>query len=367
MSQSAEEYSVEVRDHALNRVGVLSTQDLTGLTLVRQSKDVSSWTLDIPMSSDATGLLMQDNAGIVVTGPNTTFSGRIKQCNDITDTSSELGSYLSITGLGDSETLSRVLCRPDPSKAVSQQVESALWTGNREDLLIKALSNLTRVGVTIPTSKHRGSNAQLTANWQTVLEACTSLASTEFAFDVVQQGGHLVAVVRPVTDLSTELAFDSDSGSLSSLSVQRSEPSATRGVVKTTVGSTVTYQEIVPDDGASLESIWGIHETLVTPEDDETPAQATQQVISEAKSSMVGASGNVADDVIVNKAQPGDWVAVMDGLGVWRRTQITSITTGFTDGPMHTCTLGDFSSSESRAMIARRQTARRLARLERSK
>ena len=365
MSQSADDYSVEIRDHALNRVGVLSTQDLTGLTVVRQSKDASTWTLDIPMSSNAAGLLMQDDAGIIMTGPNMVFSGRVRDRKDVTDKSSELGSYLSITGVGDSALLSEVLCRPDPSKAVSAQVESLLWSGNREDLLVRALSNLTRLGVGVPTSLHRGDTAQLTANWQTALEACTSLAYTAFAFDVVQQGGGLVAVVREVEDLSTRIAFDGDSGSLSSLSVQRSAPAATRCVVKSTTDSVASYQEIIPTDGAALESIWGIHEALVTPENEETPAQAAQASISDAKAAMDAASGSVADDVVIDQAQPGDWVAVMDGTGAWRKTQITSITTGFTDGPIHTCTLGDFSTAESRAMISRRQTARRLARLER--
>jgi hypothetical protein len=363
--ENADEYAVEIRDRALHRVGVLSTQDLTGLTIVRQATDVGSWTLDIPMSSDASSLLMQDNAGIIVTGPNTTFSGRVKQWEQVTDPDSELGDHLSITGVGDSELLSRLLCYPDPAKTVSAQVESVLWTGSREDLLVKALSNLTRMGVGVPVSQHRGSQAQLTADWQTVLEAATSLAYTEFAFDVIQEGSTLVAVVRRVEDLSTMLALDTDSGSLSKLSVQRSSPTVTRCVIKTTEDSVVSYQQIVPDDGAALESIWGIHESLVTPEEHETPEQAAKDSVSEAKSAMDAANGTVADDVVISTAQPGDWVAVRDGRDLWRKTQITSITTGFTDGVIHTCTLGDFSTSESRAMIARRQTARRLARLER--
>lgn len=367
MSQHADEYSVEIRDHTLKRVGALATQDLTGLTVVRQSKDAGSWTLEIPMSSDAANLLMQDNAGIVVTGPNMSFSGSVKQWEQITDPSSTLVTYLSVTGVGDSALLSRLLCYPDPSKAVSAQVESTLWSGNREDLLIKALSNLSRMGVVVPASLHRGSAAQLTANWQSALEACTSLAYTEFAFDIVQQGDALVAVVRYGDDLSGELALDPDTGSLSQLSVQRSAPTATRCIVQSTVDSTSAYEQIIPDDGAALESIWGIHESLVTLEDDETASQTAEDSISAAKSAMDAASGAVADDVLVGSAQPGDWVAVRDGADQWRKTQITSIQTGFTNGVMHTCTLGDFSTSESRAMIARRQTARRLARLERSK
>ncbi|GAA6124167.1 hypothetical protein BPY_22750 [Bifidobacterium psychraerophilum] len=365
MSQSADEYSVEIRDHALNRVGVLSTQDLTGLTVVRQATDVSTWTLDIPLSSDASGLLMQDAAGIVMTGPNMLFSGRVKQWEQVTDPDSDLGDYLSITGVGDSELLSRLLCYPDLSKAVTAQVESLLWSGNREDLLVKALSNLTRMGVGVPASQHRGSTAQLTADWQSALEACTSLAYTEFAFDIIQQDSALTAVVRQVADLSGELALDADSGSLSKLSVQRAAPTVTRCIVKTTSDSVASYRQVIPADGATLESIWGIHETLITPDDDETPAQAAQDSVSEAKTAMDAASGTVADDVILDSAQPGDWVAVKDGMDVWRKTRITSITTGFTDGVIHTCTLGDFSTSESRAMISRRQTARRLARLER--
>ena len=367
MSQSADDYSVEIRDHALNRVGVLSTQDLTGLTVVRQATDVSTWTLDIPMSSDASGLLMQDSAGIIMTGPNMLFSGRVKSWEQVTDPDSDLGDHLSVTGVGDGELLSRLLCYPDPAKAVSAQVESVMWSGNREDLLIKALSNLTRMEVGVPASQHRGSTAQLTADWQSALEACTSLAYTEFAFDIIQQGTGLVAVVRYGRDLSGELALDADSGSLSKLSVQRAAPTVTRCVVKTTADSVASYRQVIPDDGSALETIWGIHETLITPDNDETPAQAANESVSEAKAAMDAANGTVADDVIIGSAQPGDWVAVKDGMDVWRKAQITSITTGFTDGVIHTCTLGDFSTSESRAMISRRQTARRLARLERSK
>jgi hypothetical protein len=366
MSQvTADDYSVEVRDHTLQRVGALSTQDLTGLTIVRQSTDASSWALDIPMSSDAASLLIQDNAGIIVTGPNMSFSGRVKQWNQITDPDSELGSYVSITGVGDSEMLSHGLCYPDPTQPVASQAESVLWSGNREDLLIKALSNLTRLGISVPVSKHRGSTAQLTANWQSVLEACTSLAYNEFAFDVVQQGSGLAVVLHYGEDLSTSLALDTDSGSLSKLSVQRSAPTVTRCVIKTTTDSVASYQQIIPADGATLEHIWGIRETLITPDNDETPAQAAQNSISEAKTAMDASSGTVADDVVIGTAQPGDWVAVKDGMDTWRKTPITSITTGFTDGPIYTCTLGDFSTTESRALIARRQTARRLARLER--
>jgi hypothetical protein len=368
-----DDVSVEIRDASLTRVGVLSEQDLTGLTIVRQQKDVGTWTLELPILVDgaqhqAVPLLTADGAGIIVTTPEWTFSGPAGPdgVSIISDPDSDLGTYLSISGVSDAVVLSNMLAWPSPSADLSTQVESLLRTGNREDLLVEVLSNVSRAGVLVPTSQSRGTDAQITMDWQTVLEAAASLAYSTFAFDVVQEGADLQTVIREVADLSTKVGFSTETGALSNLTVVASPPTVTRAIVKETDDDgNVSFTEVTTSAGLEAEDVWGRRETITTPSEDETATQAGESAISDGLSDLVSASGAIADDALLDGVQPGDIVAVRDELDTWRTAQITSITTAFTDGVIQSATLGDFTSTQAKQLFRQRSQERRLRRIER--
>jgi len=367
MTLTVDDYAVEIRDAARNRIGVLSESDLTGLTVTRQAWDVGSWTLSLPIGSAACDLLAQDGAGIIVTGPDWTMSGPVTSSQRVNDPSDDLGDHVEYAGASDAVLLGLPML-PDPTKTISAQSESAAWTGKRETLMLRALSTLHiwHPEVTVQADQSRGSDATLTADWQTILEALQTLHNRELRFGVSQQeDGSLLAWATPVSDLSSTIGFTTDTGALKQLTVTRSRPACTRCIVKATTGDTVSYQEVAPSAGTALESTWGVIPTLITIDEDTVPASAAAQAVSSAITDMTSASGTVADDAILDGVQPGDVVGVQVGEDEWITTPVSSITTGFTDGVIQTATLGDASTVQARR-ASDMQAAAALADLKRS-
>ncbi len=375
MTWQAADYSVELRDRTLTRVGALGVQDLTGLSFTAEAYDVGSWSLKLPASSPACAVLSQPGAGIVITQPDgTVFSGPVTQAEWVAGSDEELGEHWEYTGASDAIILSRCVTLPDPSQAVSKQTaEKTMWSGKRDTLMLQALKSLASQGwesVTLPSVKGTGSSATLTADWQTVLESMQSLSNREWTFGIHDTGGKLAASIGHGGDLSGSIMLDTETGSLKSLTASSKAPACTRVIVKatSTSGSTSTssWQTIIPDRGAELEKTWGPVTKVVTLEDGETAATRAAQEVAQAFSSISSASGSLASDAIIGGAKPGDTVGVM-AAGEWTTGIVTSVTTGFADGIVQTAALGDWSASDSRVIIARRIHAQgeRLNRLER--
>jgi hypothetical protein len=280
--------------------------------------------------------------------------------------SEELGEHWEYTGCSDLIMASRTLTRPDPSKADGSQPETAAWAGARETLLLTAFGCIG--GITVPATQSRGTHATMTADWQTVLESLQSLCNREFAVDIVQQSdGALAVACNPIRDMSRTVGFTTDNGALKTLDVSTAPPTCTRCIVKSGGGDTARYTPVNPAAGAALEPIWGIHETLIDLQDGQTTQQAASDAVSGAISAMTDASGTLADDTALDGVKPGDLVGVRDGPDTWITTNISSITTGFTDGVIQTATLGDMTALQSRLSQQHSilDARRRIARLER--
>lgn len=378
MTWQAADYACEIRDRTLTRVGALGVQDMTGLTFTDEAYDAGSWSLKLPASSDAASLLSQPGAGIVVTQPDgRVFSGPVTQAEWDAGSDDELGEHWTFTGASDAILLGRCVTLPDPSQDIAKQtVEKTTWTGARDSLMLKALRSLQWQGwgsVTLPTVKGTGSAATLTADWQTVLESLQSLANRQWRFAVTDTGGRLAASIGQGSDLSGSLMLDTQTGSLKSLTAASKAPACTRVIVKTTStgtgtggASTTSWQTIIPDRGKTLEQTWGAVTKVVQLEDGETAASRATQEVAQAWSDMTSASGSVASDAIIGGATPGDTVGVM-AAGEWTTGVVTSISTGFTDGVVQTASLGDWTASDSRLIMARRIKAQndRISRIER--
>lgn len=372
MTLTADDWSVEVRDSTLRRVAAITGTPLTTLQYTWEAHDTGSWSLSLPDGDAACVHLCKPGAGIVIHDPwGRTFSGPVTKRKWVHGAGEDLGDHWELTGAADTILLDRMPLLPDPDRSLGSQGESAVWTGPRDTLIARALqAGAQTLGYAPATGVlNDGTQAVLTVDWQTILEACQSLANGQWRFGVRQTDADtLEAFVERPSDLTGRVTLDAAAGSLTGLTTRGGAPSCTRCICKSTTNNVTTYTLVIPDAGRTLEATWGVHCKLVDLEGGETATARATQEVSDAMSGMTGASGTAANDTILDDVQPGDTVGVYDGLGDLMPASVDSITTGFTDGPIRTFQLGDWSASDSRLLLAlaQRDTTRRVSRLERT-
>lgn len=393
MTWTADDYTVEIRDSKLRRVGMLGVQDLTGFQFTEDAQDVGAWSLNIPAGTRVADLLVQPGAGIIVTPPDgRVFSGPCTSVKWVSGTDGELGDHWELTGCSDAVVLSRVPCLPEPDKAPGeQQYSEYVWEGKRDDLMVRAMGCLsvwygsaytesTGIVVSLPKSDGVGTRATITVNWQSVLEACQALATRDWRFWAAQDstGSGVTLHLERGADLSHSVFYDTTYGGLSGFQTTRNAPAHTRVIYKwseksdstgkesdsTTSGETLHY--IVPSNVAELqnmESDYGPHILVTDLSGDNIKTLADAKAMAEQLSAqdsaqtmlaMNAAQGSIADDSLLEGVHAGDKVGVSDGTGDYMTAVISSVSTGFSDGVVHSATLGDWTESDSRLALARR-------------
>lgn len=380
---SVEDWTVEIRDANRTRVGMLGIQDMTGLTFTVDAVDTGSWSISLPASSQAAPLLTAPGAGIIVTMPDgTRFSGPVTSCEWASGPGEDLGDHWTITGASDGILMSRTPLLPDPSKPIGEQTqEKATWTGDRAMLLCRALSCLGTLtpDLTLPAegSVKDGDSATLTVDWQTVLEGVQSLAMRKYAVAVTQDatGTGLTAGVTRARDMTHTAVYDTDMGGLQSFHTRSKTPAHTRAIYKWTHDDTTSWLPTAVDPLTALEATYGMRISVMDIQGDyasldEAKTAAAGMAKADASSvlsDMTAASGTITDGTLLDGVHAGDIVSVSDGTGGIMSAQITSITTGFTDGVVQSATLGDWTAVDSRLAYADRLRMydRRISRLER--
>ncbi len=336
------------------RLGLLDPQDLTGFAYTREAYDVGSWSLTLPASHRACAHLSAPGARILVTEPDgRRFSGPVTRAEY--SESPDDGRQWTFTGASDAQALADMVLTPRRWEAYGSPPDSETWTGRRASLMAQVWECAGFPGVTCDT---QGTDAILTVDWQTCLEGMQSLANRQIAFGANWSAASgTVAWLRAGSDLTGSVTLGMDTGALTSLTVRDTRPAVTRIIARsqsTGGGSDArTYTEVTPSAGASLETAWSARvEEVCDLENGETPESRAAKEISGAVSGMTSATGGLASDILLDGVLEGDTIAVRTIDGRLLPAQVTSVSTGFGDGPVRTATLGDWSAGDSRVMLA---------------
>lgn len=237
-----DDFTVEVRDASLARVGQLLGADLVGAKFILRFNNVGSWTIKLPNGSAVGDLLRTPGYGILVSGPSgvimsgPTVSAKLSQTDD-----DPLGEW-TIEGVDDSVILSDRLAYPTPASAdVTAQTDAYdVRSGAAETVLKEYVSaNLvdgpaSRVvnGLVVAADEARGNTVLATARFDMLQELFYGLAQTgELGYSIIQVDDELVFDVYEPSDVSAFVRMDVDNGLLSSSEYVYTAPALTRAIV----------------------------------------------------------------------------------------------------------------------------------------
>ena len=239
-----EDLTFEVRDRALNRVGVILAQDLVGATMVVRFNNTGTWSLRLPYAHPMGELLRLPGYGLLVTGPNgetlisgPTLTAKLDQTMDNVD-----GTW-QIEGASDDILLSERLAYPTPTTAdvTAQTISNDIRIGVAETVIKQYLNaNIgasapaeRKVGyLTVEVDQARGSSVSATARFNTLQELFYDLAQVGgIGYRISQSNGTIdFSVYEPVNRSST-IRMDIQNRQLSNASYSYGTAKVTRAIV----------------------------------------------------------------------------------------------------------------------------------------
>jgi len=239
-----EDLTVEVRDPQLNRIGVITPENLVGATFVARFNNVGSWSIQLPYNDALGELLRQPGYGIILTGPGDqvilsgpTNSAKLEQNQTNTD-----GDWL-IEGVTDNVVLAERLAYPTPSTddVTAQTDGSDIRTGAAETVIKEyvdvnlgpgAVTSREVTGLSIQADQARGSTVFANARFDQVQELIYNLAQVGgIGYDLKQQNGGLEFSVFQPTDRSDTIRMDIQNRKLSSSIYKYATANVTRAIV----------------------------------------------------------------------------------------------------------------------------------------
>lgn len=246
------EFTVEVRDKTLTRVGQILPEDLN-LNAADLFNNVGSWTLVLANGHPMVPVLRTPGAGIVVTRVDTggvLFSGPVTSPTLDVSASAPDGT-VTITGVTDDVILSDRLAYPQPSNdnAATQTVANDTRTDTAEALMHAYVN--ANVGPSAPTSRKdgrivmgtnvgRGDTVTKAPRFQVLGALLDEIASVanypsgtgrQLGFRIVQVGSTLQFQTYATNDQSAAVRFDVDNGTLASSKVATAAPTVTHPIV----------------------------------------------------------------------------------------------------------------------------------------
>lgn len=266
-----EDLTVEVRDASLNRVGVITPQNLVGATFVTRFNNVGSWSLQLPYGDPLGEQLRQPGYGLILTGPNgevilsgPTMSAKLEQTQDNTD-----GDWF-IEGVTDSVLLAERLAYPTPSTAdvTAQTSDYDVRTGAAETVIKQYVDiNLGPSAATgrvisdlvIEADQARGSTVFANARFDQMQELVYNLAQVGgIGYQITQSNGSLQFSVFVPTDRSDTIKMDIQNRKLSSSIYSYGTARVTRAIVGGRgEAENRLFRERSNVDSLSAENTWG--------------------------------------------------------------------------------------------------------------
>jgi microcystin-dependent protein len=246
---------VQVRDRDLNRIGVLSEDDLTDFQLFPAKNDVGTWSLTLPhLVRDERGkwvrhrlgkYLATPGAGISVALPGgRRFSGPMLT-PQFEESTSDPGGTWTYTGVSDLIVLADRAAFPDPAIEDAQASSASraydVRTGKAESIMRQYVS--ANIGPDAPAGRRdaritlapdlgRGGTRTKSVRFSSLLELMQELAIVDgLLFDLVQVGESLEFRIWEPADLTGSVRMDIASDQLASTKFSFSPPAVTKVIV----------------------------------------------------------------------------------------------------------------------------------------
>ena len=260
--------TVEVRDKALNRLGVISNNELD-LELIGEHNNVGSWKLILPLEHHLTEAMRTPGSGLIVTGPNDVLMSGPTLQPELAVTPDDLGGTVTFEGTSDTVILADMLAFPEPTNPDPEtQLEAYdIRSGLAETVLHEYVdANIgpsapvaRRRGIIMGTDLGRGVSVQKSARFLVLGELLSELAGPSgLGFRIVQRPAGLTFETYEVQDRTAFIRLDARNGTLAGQKVATSAPGLTR-VIVAGQGEGVERQLLYFDNAASLqaEADWG--------------------------------------------------------------------------------------------------------------
>ncbi len=295
------EWTVEVRDPGMIRVGQLVDVDLGDVLVVPRKNEIGSWSIKLPDSViDEHGMrvphalclaLREENAGIVVTEPGgeVVLSGPMILAEQQQDPGDPDGTW-TIVGVSDLVIFDTHVAFPDPSNSnpSTQTVANDIRVDNAEGLLrsfcsanIGPTASAARkiADLTLSPDEDRGPTLQKSPRFQNLLELEQEIATgTDLLFDVVQVGDGRVFRVTEAVDVSASVRWDVDNRQLSSAKYGYGAPDVTHAIVAgQDKGTDRTIIEVTTADSLAAAAVWGRRERFVDQRQTDDVDELTQK------------------------------------------------------------------------------------------
>lgn len=381
--------TVEVRNAALQRVGLIHPENLVGFTAVLRDNAVGSWSIKLPVGHPIAEELVKPGAGLIVsTTQGTLISGPTVAVTTNQSTDDPDGTY-DIMGSDDTIILTERLAYPTPatSDVTAQTNAYDVRTGAAETVLKGYVA--ANIGPTAPTVRRvtgltvemdltRGNTVTGSARFTNLQELLKGIADVgEVSFTIEQVGTGLVFQVSEPVDRSAYVRLDLYNGRLKSSDYAFSQPITTRVIVGGDGDdATRTFLERTSTDSLAAETLWGRRiETFVdsrnTTNTTELQAAADEVLVVDGKT-QVSVTISPSDDQTMLFGVDwnlGDKVTVVVG-----STELVAVVTEVgllisEDGVRIGATVGEPRGLDYESQLLTRQlnTAQRIAKLETTK
>jgi hypothetical protein len=305
--------TVEIRDAALNRIGLLVGPELVGATFVSRFNNVGSWTVRIPNGFPNADLLRTPGYGLIVTGPQgVIISGPTLSAQLDQGTEDPQGVWV-ITGADDSLILEERLAYPDPTEPdVTAQTQAFDERAGLAESVIKDYID-ANIGPSAPVERQipaltiepddgRGENVFASARFDKLQELIYSLAAPSgIGYTVKQVNQDLEFQVYEPLDRTAEVRMDIANDQLTRTEYSYSSPKLTRAIVGG-AGEAVEriFLEATTTDSVFAEGVWGRRiETFIDnrgSEDTDELNQAALEPLTEDGTTIVNISVSPTDD-----------------------------------------------------------------------
>jgi hypothetical protein len=239
-----EDLTFEVRDRALNRIGVILAQDLVGATMVVRFNNTGTWSLQLPYAHPMGELLRLPGYGLLVTGPNgetlisgPTLTAKLNQTMDNVD-----GTW-QIEGASDDIILSERLAYPTPTTAdvTAQTIPQDVRVGAAETVIKQyinanigadAVAARQIIDLSVEVDQGRGSTVTATARFETLQELFYNLAQVGgIGYRTSQSNGTIDFSVYEPVNRSATIRMDIQNRQLSNSSYSYGTAKVTRAIV----------------------------------------------------------------------------------------------------------------------------------------
>jgi len=314
--------TVEIRDAALNRVGLLVGPELVGATFVSRFNNVGSWTVKIPNGFPNADLLRTPGYGLIVTGPQgVIISGPTLSAQLDQGTEDPQGVWV-ISGADDSLILEERLAYPDPAEPdVAAQTKAHDERTGFAETVIKEYVD-ANIGPSAPVERQvpaltieldlgRGDNVFASARFDKLQELSYSLAApSNIGYTVKQIDQDLEFQVYEPLDRTADVRMDIANNQLTRTEYSYSSPKLTRAIVGG-AGEAVEriFLEATTTDSVFAENVWGRRiENFIDnrgSEDTDELNQSALESLTENGTTIVNISVTPTDDA--NMRYGFDW------------------------------------------------------------